>query len=202
MSDDINANRCRGEHAIKWLIPMLFSCLPLAGCALFVPGVHDLRLVNVEPVEVDTLDLHDSWGDMRPKMLPTDVVGRITIITEANIHDIAEQSELNTWYHLTICKSGGTVSGWPSIYYDGVDINYNSTNEAIQALYRDRIATHNRNEPYAYEIYFVPRSASTRDSLELCLSIGGGNMMGGHFVSNTVIIPTVKFGDIFRDVQR
>jgi hypothetical protein len=114
MSDDINANRCRGEHAIKWLIPMLFSCLPLAGCALFVPGVHDLRLVNVEPVEVDTLDLHDSWGDMRPKMLPTDVVGRITIITEANIHDIAEQSELNTWYLSRSVNQGGLSQVGPA----------------------------------------------------------------------------------------
>jgi hypothetical protein len=193
--------------------------MPLAGCVLFVPGVDDLRMVDVQPIEVSALDLHDAWGDLRPKLPARYVIGKIAVATKADIHEIGEQSDLNVWHELTICKTGASVIDWPGLYYEGVDINHNSTTETIQSLYRGRAATHKNGEPYIYEIYFVPRSTRSepkgagspwkyepydfaREPLQLCLSIGGGNMLGGHFVSNTVVVPSVELGRAFQSVQR
>jgi hypothetical protein len=104
---------CRGERTVRRLVALLSGCMPLAGCALFVPGVDDLRFVDVQPVEVGALDLHDAWGDMRPKLPLTYVIGKIAVVTKADIHEIGEQSDLNVWHELTICKTGALVIGWP-----------------------------------------------------------------------------------------
>ncbi|MGD0866564.1 MAG: hypothetical protein ABSA49_13510 [Rhizomicrobium sp.] len=207
-----------GVLTIRRAIAPLSGCILLTGCALFVPGVDDLRFVSVQSIEVSALDLHDTLGNLAPKLAPTYVIGRIIVVTKADIHKIGEQSELNIWHELTLCKTGALVANWPGVYYEGVDINSNST-EATKSLYRARAVTHKEDEPYNYEIYFDPRSARSepkgvgkpwafepydeaREPRELCLRIGGGNMVGGHFVSNTVVVPSVELGRAFQHVSQ
>lgn len=50
--------------------------------------------------------------------------------------------------------------------------------------------------PWTYEPYDF-----TRDPRELCLRIGGGNMLGGHFVSNTAVVPSAEIGHAFGAVR-
>jgi len=191
-----------------------FGCVVLNGCVLFVPGVDDLQFIEVQPVNVGTLDLHDTWGNMRPQHPPNYVIGKIEVATKSDIHAIGERADLNIWHELTICKTGALVTDWPGVYFKGIDINHNSTTEDIQALYRKRAAEHKADDRYIYEVYFDPTSIRSlskgvgnpyarepynfaREPKELCLRIGGGNMIGGYFVSNTVVVPAAEIGQIF-----
>jgi hypothetical protein len=200
------------------LIAVVFTSIQLTGCVLFVPGVDDLRFVDVQPVQVSALDLHDTWGPLMPKPPPTYFIGKIEVASKADIHEIGAKSELNVWHKLTVCKTGASVTGWwTGVYYKGVDINYNSTTEAIQTLYRERESAHRDGEPFIYEVYFFARSTLNqpkgigepdmyepydfaREPLELCLTIGGGNEGGGYFVSNTVVVPSVEIGRAFKSI--
>jgi hypothetical protein len=201
------------------IVALVFAGIVLAGCVLIISGVYDLRFVDVEPVKVGTLDLHDTWGDLRPHLPLSYTIGKVTVATKADIHEIGKDSELNIWHELTLCKTGALVIDWPAVYYRGVDINTNSTTEAVQSLYRDRAAAHKANEPYIYEIYFDPRSTRrlprgvgqpwalepydlVHEPQDLCLRIGGGNMLGGYFASNVVVIPGIEITHAFQNAQQ
>ncbi len=216
MRYDFKVKQRRWKPTIWAAIAPLCGCILLTGCGLFVPGVDDLSLVKVQSIEVGALDLHRAWDNPTHKLPPTYVVGKIAVVTKADIYEIGEQSELNIWNELTLCSTGARVADWSGVYYEGVDISYLST-EAIKALYRARAAAHKEGEPYTYEIYFDPRSTRNEpqsvghpwafepydeihEPRDLCLRIGGGNMMGGHFVSNTVVVPSIELGRAFQYV--
>jgi hypothetical protein len=154
MTGFLEAPRSQGNWTITAVAALLSCGVSMAGCVLFVPGVNDLRFVDVKSVELGSLDLHDAWGELRPRGSGTSRVGKIAVSTTADIHENSENYELNIWHELTICKTGALVISWPGVYYQGVDINTNSTTETIQSLYRHRAAAHKGNEPYVYEILF------------------------------------------------
>ncbi len=138
MSGDLKPKRRRVEPFSWRLISLFSACISLAGCVLFVPGVDDLRLVDVQSVKVGALD---TLRTERPNLSPSDVVGKIMIATQVDIHEIREQSQLNIWYTLTICNTGATVPGWTDVYERGVSINPNPMIKNIQSIYRDKAAS-------------------------------------------------------------
>lgn len=198
---DVKLSRLARTGAVFLIVWTLIGC-----AALFVQAVDDLRFERLEFVEHKALDLHDSetW---RQRASADYSIGKIVVSTHANIHDIAVASGLNTWRDLKTCDNNALVVGigaW-GIYYKGVDVNPNSMSEPHKALYRERITAHRAGSRFEYEIYFASRSALDKDKglgqpenwkpydlvgmpRDLCLRIGGGNMVGGHFISNLVVI--------------
>jgi hypothetical protein len=205
------------KHRIRPIGMAALACL-LAGCVLFVPAIDEIRLVDVQSVEAGALDLHDGREDQWPKRPAKGVIGKIIVVTKSDLHDMAERYELNIWRELTICDSGATVDSRVSVYYEGVRVEYGRKDAEIQKLYRARAAAHAGNDPYTYEIYFQPRSNFKvtkgpghpwhydpydfiREPRDLCLRIGGGNMLGGNFVSNTVVIPSSDLKRAFQNAH-
>ena len=192
------------------------ACISLAGCVLFVRGVDDLRLVDVQPVQVGAVD---TLRTERPNLPSSYVIGGLVVATQADIRKIREESQLNIWYTLTICNTGTTVRGWAGVYEHGVNINPNPMIKSIQSTYRHQATSHDDNEPYIYEIYFDPRSAYSepiradypwkyraydlvREPQDLCLRVRGGNMVGGRFASNTIVVSSAQIAHAFLNVPR
>ncbi len=41
----------------------------------------------------------------------------------------------------------------------------------------------------------------TREPHDLCLRVGGGNVLGGHFLSNTVVVPSGDLKRAFEELR-
>lgn len=172
--------------------------------ALYVPPVRDFRLVGVERVareEFRLCDL-DDW-DCLPG-LPYHEYLRIRVASDRNLMDLAAAHELNVWKDVWSCdqKPDRYAAGQfiaPGPHVNEVSIPYPSDRD-VAAFY----ATTGK-APGArldYDVYVVPRWGlpsnahevgkevappyDITDGRDLCLRIGGGNMLGGHFVGNTV----------------
>jgi hypothetical protein len=220
----------RGTHKVWWLVSILCGaviaivfvtiCIFLF-LAMFVHSVDDLRLIDVEFVQASTLDLHRDPVDLPSPFPPNHLVGKILVATMEDIRAIARQSDLNVVSDLTICEAGAYVLTWGDLFFSGVEIHDGPDDKPINILYQERAALHKKGEPYLYEIYFEP--SSTRDErkrprlgnpdefvpydlsrkpIDLCLRMGGGNMLGGHFSSNTVKIPAEVIALAFPNAER
>jgi hypothetical protein len=189
----------------------------LTGCALFIPDVQDLRLVDVQPVEHGTADVK-LLGEPAHDPPPNYVIARIDIVTQSNLAAFADASELTLWAELKICQAGATVHNY-GISYADVELFDVAFNKETRLRYLDHAAEHKPAVPYIYQAYFDPRSARSqakapelgqpdlyepydfaREPRDLCLRIGGGNMLGGHFESNTVVVPSAALKRAFNGI--
>jgi hypothetical protein len=190
------------------------SAMLLSACVFFVRGVHDLRFVAVHPVEFGQINLQ-TGVPLDLTLAEDHALGNIEVASKADIHKIAIESQLNIWYELQICKTGATVPALSHVYFQGIEANYVSMSPEVQDLYAKALKVHEPNGSYVYEIYFEPKSDLdqqkgsghprlyqpydfTHTPLDLCLRIGGGNMGGSHFVSNTVEIPASAIAKAFK----
>lgn len=172
--------------------------------ALYVPPVRDFRLVGVERVTRESFrpcDM-DDW-DCLPG-LHYDEYLRIRVASDRNLMDFAATHELNIWKDVWSCDqtpdryaAGQFIAPGPHV--DEVSIPYPS-DKGVAEFYKGI-----GKAPGArldYDVYVVPRQTQPSnaheagkevappyditDGRDLCLRIGGGNMLGGHFVGNTV----------------
>ena len=220
MSMGADSENAFQKHRVRLVGVVALVCLLLASCVLFVPGIDEVRLVDVQSIEAGTLDLHDLWREGRaPEPPPKGMVGRITVATNSDLHEMAERHKLALWFQLTICETGASVVSESYLYYQGVMVEDDRSYKDLRALYRARVAENPPHEPYTYEIYFKPRSHRketkgpgnpeqydpydfTREPRDLCLRIGAGNMLGGYSLSNTVVIPSGDLQRAFENARR
>jgi len=154
---------------------------------------------------------------MGPGAPPTHKLVRIEVETSVDIHRIATESELNIWMEVWNCRTGASLFGYDGIlYYKDVRVNYMNTSSLIQGLYAKASRGRKQGEPFLYDFYIEPESDLDQPrgpgqpdlrrpyNLEeapfaICFHLGGGNMMGGYFVSNTVVVPA---DDIAKAIDR
>lgn len=171
---------------------------------LYVPPVKDFRLVGVERVTRDSFRPCDASDIECLSRLPYEEYLRIRVTTDRNLMDHASAHELNVWKEVWSCNlkpDRYAMSEFiaPGPYVDEAPVPYPSP-RGIAEFYAaiDRVP----GADLSYDIYVVPRWSQTSnaseankerappydvmDGRDLCLRIGGGNMLGGHFVGNTV----------------
>lgn len=189
----------------------------LTGCAVFIPDVHDLRLLDIQPVEYGTTGI-EVFGE--PAHPPNYVIGRIDIATQSDVVGIVDASGSTLWAELTICQSPVRVVDY-GVSYKGLDLFDAGLNKEIRAQYLELAGAHNPTEPFTYQVYFDPRGMQTemkapqprqsslyepvdltREPRDLCLRIGGGNELGGSFGSNTVVVPSAVLKRAFNEFPK
>jgi hypothetical protein len=199
------------------LLAALASASMLTGCVLFIPDVRDLRLVDVRAVEHGTANVK-LLGKPAHDRPANYMIGRIDIVTQSDLVKIADASELTLWAQLKICQTEAKVFNY-GISYEGVELFYVAINEETRARYLDHAAEHKPAEPYTYQVYFDPQSTLNQakapelgypdlyepydfaqEPRDLCLRIRGGNILGGHFESNTVAVPSAALKRAFNGV--
>jgi len=180
----------------------------LSGCSLFIPDVHDLHLVDVQPSKY-VMDSPRTPGRGVGDQSPDHWIGRIDVATQSDVVNIVHASELTLWARLTICQSGAAVPNY-GVTGKGLELFYVGVENDLYARYLERAGQDRSGEPFTYQIYFDLRSTRSqpkapeqgqpdlfepfdlpKEPLDLCLQIGGGNMLGQSFKSNTVVVPAV-----------
>ncbi len=204
---------------LKWSLAAILALIVGAGGtfvvwawpALYVPQVRDFELVDIELMERAELpSCTNSDGLECLEGLPYPRMLRVRISSDQNLVEKAVAHELNLWSDAWSC------SGGPSRFAAGefIALGPYAAQEALPYGARDAA-----DEFYAatglgpddrltYEIYLVPRwdHASNAhesgrlvappydlaDGRDVCLHIGGGNMLGGRFVGNTARVPSER----------
>lgn len=178
--------------------------------ALYVPPVRDFRLIGLERVSSERLGPCDDANLECLKTLPYDEYLRIRVTTDRNLMDLAAAHELNLWKEVWSCDSSPDRYAMSEFIAAGPHVReyalpYGSSREA------ERFYTATGTSPgsvLAYDIYLVPRRSETSNAYEgtkerappydisngrdICLRIGGGNMLGGRFVGNTVRVTSTE----------
>lgn len=176
--------------------------------ALHVPAVRDFRLLDVELMnraEFPACQDRDELGCLQnfpyPQML------RVRVASEQNLVEKAVAHELNLWSDAWTCSGGPDrfAAGEfiaPGPYAAGRALPYGSREGGNEFYAATGLRPIDR---LVYEVYLVPKwdkPSNARDSRrmiappydladgrDVCIHIGGGNMLGGHFVGNTVRVP-------------
>lgn len=188
-----------------------------AGPALYVPPVRDFALTEVKLVE---------RAEFRPcatdsitclPSLPYDRMLRVRLASDRNLVEHAVAHNLNVWKEVWSCStepdryaSGEFIA--PGPYADEQDLPYGSRRNADEFY----AATGKRSgSRLFYDIYLVPRWDEAKNAYEagkerappydladgrdICLRIGGGNMLGGRFVGNTVRVTSAEMQAAMND---
>lgn len=197
---------------LKWLLGIILTFIlgsviafiVWAWPALYVPPVRDFRLVGVELVTQESFRPCDESEIQCLSRLPYEEYLRIRVATNRNLLDHASAHELNVWNEVWSCHQepdryamGEFIA--PGPYVDEVLVAYASRRwggEFYEAIRKGP------GSALSYDIYVVPRWNKTSNAYEgnkerappydlmdgrdVCLRIRGGNMLGGHFVGNTV----------------
>lgn len=203
---------------LKWLLGIIL--LSILGClvvfvvwawpALYVPPVRDFRLVGVERVTQDGFRPCDASDIQCLSRLPYEEYLRIRVTTDRNLMDHASAHELNVWKEVWSCNlkpdryaAGEFIA--PGPYVDEAPVPYPSRRGVAEFYAAINKAP---GADLSYDIYVVPRQSQTRNAYEankerappydisdgrdICFRIRGGNMLGGHFVGNTVRVTSAE----------
>ena len=178
--------------------------------ALYVPPVEDFRLVGVERVTRDSLRPCGASDIQCLSQLPYAEYLRIRVTTDRNLMDHASAHELNVWQEVWSChlKPDRYALGEfiaPGLYVDETPVPYPSRRDVAEFYGAIGKAA---GADLSYDIYVVPRQSQTKNAYEsnkerappydvadgrdICLRIRGGNMLGGHFVGNTVRVTSAE----------
>ena len=174
--------------------------IAIAGCTLIGPAYPtDFKLTSVKAVrqqEVES-DLSDLSGD------PNMVLVMLELQSSADIEALAYQNNFNTHARFSLCLNGqyddaGELRSWPKVYDRYGEINPLRNPRSSRAA--------QQFGPISYRAYFFFMSNGADTVIQtgkppspiydlaklpqdICVWVGGGNMLGGHYQSNTVIVP-------------
>lgn len=164
---------------------------------MFVGDIRDLRLIDVSLVD-DGSNKNKILGRY---MRPGETLIKIRFSTDTNIGAMAIKGELNIYTEKTFCPidSGNVLAGWSKVYYE--DIVVPDSQERSPDVER-RCAALMEELPegtrYIYHTFLSISSRATQNQSaydlqskvqDICLRVRGGNMIGGHFKSNIIVIP-------------
>lgn len=176
--------------------------------ALYVPPVRDFTLVGVKLVERTEFRPCTKDSISCLSSLPYDRMLRIRLTSDRNLVVHSAAHELNIWSEVWSCSNepdqyaaGEFIA--PGPYSDEEPLPYISRPSGFYAA-----TGRGPNSRLSYDIYLVPSWDQTKNAYEsgkerappydladgrdICLRIGGGNMLGGHFVGNTVRVPAAE----------
>lgn len=203
---------------LKWLLAAILAavlaCVAAfvvwAWPALYVPPVRDFRLVGLERISSEQLGPCHEANLECLKSLPYEEYLRIRVTTDRNLMDVAVAHELNIWKEVWSCDSAPDRYAMSEFIAPGPHVGeyglpYGSSQEA-EGFYAATGAS--PGSVLSYDIYLVPRWSEISNAHEgtkerappyditsgrdICLHIGGGNILGGRFVGNTVRVTSAE----------
>jgi hypothetical protein len=166
------------------------GCGQLGGCVFMTN--HELKVTDIVPPKIiKPGDLSDGWS--KPEWSSHSAQIAIGFSTNLNLWDFAQSEEYNVTIHVTACA----------------DQKLNPTQELQSSVYVytksgafDSLGSKPPPDIGRYRVYFsvVPfpirsdtpqtfRYDLAADPFDVCFRLRGGNMLGGTFYSNTVVIP-------------
>lgn len=203
---------------LKWLLvailTVVLACVAAfvvwAWPALYVPSVRDFAVTDVELVE--RAEFRPCAKDSMTCLpsLPYDRMLRVRLASGRNLVEHAVAHEQNVWSEAWSCSTdpdryaaGEFIA--PGPYADEEALPYGSRAHADDFY----AATGKQSDSRLYyDIYLVPRWNETKnaheagkeqappydiaDGRDVCLRIRGGNMLGGHFVGNTIRVTAAQ----------
>ncbi|WP_296167602.1 hypothetical protein [uncultured Brevundimonas sp.] len=172
--------------------------------ALYVPAVRDFRIVSLDRVEAQSFKPCKIDGLQCLVDLPYDEYLRVRITSDRNLMDFAKAHQLNLWTDVWSChlepdRYAGSEFITPNLYVDEIPIPFPSSRH-VERFYAATGEV--PGSQLEYDVYIVPRwnrlsnaheagkerapPYDISDGRDVCLRMGGGNMLAGHFVGNTV----------------
>ena len=170
----------------SFTVVAIVSCLlSLAGCASVWPvisGPHDIRVTSVTDVDFKDQPQLD-WAGLQPR--PSIILTRIEFTTNADLLALAKKRDYNVSYVFGPCiKHAVQDSGLGGGYvYSGKMILLPDTKETPE--YAKAVA---KGPPFSYQVYTSKVHSNVAD-IPMCLTLVGGNMMGGRIRSNFTAVP-------------
>ena len=178
---------------MSWLAPLAaVFCFLIYAIGVVPPGLNDLVLdassIVEEPGAVESRDPPQGRG---PYL-------RLALSSRRNVMAMAENSELNTYPMIVDCTNRDLSFFAYGPYQRGVHTSYLGLDHDHPRREDNRHAQGGR---YEYEIFLpmsgrpfseanrnrpMPQYDLATESRTLCIRVGGGNMLGGHFRSNEV----------------
>lgn len=178
--------------------------------ALYVPPVRDFTLMGVELVDRSEFRACTRDTITCLSSLPYDRMLRVRLASDRNLVEHAVAHEQNIWSEAWSCSKGPDryAAGEfiaPGPYSDEEPLPYGSRANASEFYAATGMRPDSR---LSYDIYLVPSWNQTKnahesgkdrarpydlaDGRDVCLRIGGGNMIGGRFIGNTVRVSSAE----------
>jgi hypothetical protein len=174
---------------------------------LFVPDIEDLRFDNIELVRRESVVVDHRFSPRNLEQFDTYL--KLEFSTETDLLDLAERSELNLWIRSDYCPIDESLNGRGEVdaygpFYGSLPLPLHATDEQ-KVRYRESTSKLSPNSRRVYTAYLVPRQTEreylnhteprlpaydlSEAETDVCFLVGGGNMLGGHFLSNPIVIP-------------
>ncbi|MDR3444470.1 hypothetical protein [Dyella sp.] len=161
------------------ILCLVSIALSLSACA---NGPKDIRVTSVSDANFLTETQLD-WISQKPR--PSIVISKIEFTTNTDLLALARKHDFNVSFRVGACSKDGVkdeVARYGGVYWHKAQI-YFSTKDADVPGYAEAIA----KGPYTYDVYVGKLPANP--PAPLCLTLAGGNMVGGRLRSNDAIIP-------------
>jgi hypothetical protein len=167
---------------------VITACLAsMAACAVwpFSSGPKDVRVTSI--AEVDFKDQPQlEWVSQKPR--PSKRIYRIEFTTSTDLLALAKNKDYNVSFALGPCSTNGVKDvglGYGYVFWNHLRI-YSDAKETP-----DYLAAVAKGPPFAYQVFATKwQSGAGRGSM--CLTLAGGNMLGGRLRSNDAEIPNVR----------
>jgi hypothetical protein len=177
-----------GRLMLRRLIAVIISTacvVSMAGCASawpFIGGPHDIRVTSVTHVNLKN-EPALQW--ISPQSPPSILLTRVEFTTNTNLLALANKRDYNVSYVFGPCTKGGVQdTGLGGGYvYSGKLLIIPSTTKPPG--YAEEVAKH---PPFSYQV-FARKIPPNMADVPMCLTLSGGNMMGGRIRSNVAVVP-------------
>lgn len=161
-----------------------FTLVSMTACAgsLFSNGPQDIKVISVSDVDFkDQPQLE--WVSSKPR--PSKIIYRIEFTTNTDLLALAKKKDYNFSFALGPCSANGVKDiglGYGYVYSNKLRI-YSDAKESPD--YSAQVA---KGPPFTYQVFATKWPASAQQG-SMCLTLAGGNMLGGKLESNAAVIP-------------
>jgi hypothetical protein len=168
-------------------IAITASLASMAACAVwpFSSGPKDIRVLSV--TEVNFKDQPQlEWVSQKPR--PSKAIYRIEFTTNTDLLALAKKKDYNVSFALGPCNANGVKDiglGYGYVYWNSLRI-YSDAKETPE--YSAAIA---KGPPFTYQVFATKWQPGAAQG-SMCITLTGGNMLGGRLRSNDALIPNVR----------
>lgn len=179
--------------------PLLLLGLLSGGCSkLFIPNIGDLSLQGL-----DIVDMHDRPEIGRPPDAPRPSPALlIRFSTKADLVRFSRRHAVTVWPQASLCQTPGIDLRSLLTKYNGV---HDSRHEIVPWDFRARSDPPDLAGRHSYHAFILTELSRRyefeqlgevhiaydlrQEAADICFAIRGGNMIGGYYTSNVIVIP-------------
>lgn len=148
----------------------------------FSNGPQDVQVTSV--TDVDFKDQSQlEWVSLKPR--PSKIIYRIEFTTSTDLLALAKKKNYNVSFALGPCNANGVKDiglGYGYVYWNKLRI-YSDAKETPGYS-----AEAGKGVPFTYQVFATKWQPSATQGA-MCLTLAGGNMLGGRLRSNVAVIP-------------